>query len=220
MLLTKLWKIISNPDWWIVLLTVINTTAVVFIAIVQIRIQKQQTKLQEQQNKQQEYEIYKQMFISIQRMNDIIDGFLYVLYITILKSDSVEDIKDELDDIRGRILKTDQLLSQDLVDFELKLEQGEIIVKEYRGMVRQIVSLIAYIRSIAHKDNGIKKEYTEIDNEYTPENMNDILLRSAIVARISEDKDAKRLDRFINRFVENKDILFEKDYVAMIKNKM
>ncbi len=100
------------------------------------------------------------------------------------------------------------------------MEQGEIIVKEYRGMVRQIVSLIAYIRSIAHKDNGIKKEYTEIDNEYTPENMNDILLRSAIVARISEDKDAKRLDRFINRFVENKDILFEKDYVAMIKNKM
>ena len=220
MLLTKLWKIISNPDWWIVLLTAINTTAVVFIAIVQIRIQKQQTKLYEQQNKQQEYEIYKQMYISIQRMNDIIDGFLYVLYITILKSDSVEDIKDELDDIRGRILKTDQLLSQDLVDFELKLEQGEIIVKEYRGMVRQIVSLIAYIRSIAHKDNGIKKEYTEIDNEYTPENMNDILLRSAIVARISEDKDAKRLDRFINRFVENKDILFEKDYVAMIKNKM
>ena len=220
MLLTKLWEIISNPDWWIVLLTAINTTAVVFIAIVQIRIQKQQTKLQEQQNKQQEYEIYKQMYISVQRMNDIIDGFLYVLYITILKSDSVEDIKDELDDIRGRILKTDQLLSQDLVDFELKLEQGEIIVKEYRGMVRQIVSLIAYIRSIAHKDNGIKKEYTEIDNEYTPENMNDILLRSAIVARISEDKDAKRLDRFINRFVENKDILFEKDYVAMIKNKM
>ena len=220
MLLTKLWKIISNPDWWIVLLTAINTTAVVFIAIVQIRIQKQQTKLYEQQNKQQEYEIYKQMYISIQRMNDIIDGFLYVLYITILKSDSVEDIKDELDDIRGRILKTDQLLSQDLVDFELKLEQGEIIVKEYRGMVRQIVSLIAYIRSIAHKDNGIKKEYTEIDNEYTPEIMNDILLRSAIVARISEEKDAKRLDRFINRFVENKDILFEKDYVAMIKNKM
>lgn len=220
MLLTKLWKIISNPDWWVVLLTAINTVAVVFIAIVQIRIQKQQTKLYEQQNKQQEYEIYKQMYISIQRMNDIIDGFLYVLYITILKSDSVEDIKDELDDIRGRILKTDQLLSQDLVDFELKLEQGEIIVKEYRGMVRQIVSLIAYIRSITHKDNGIKKEYTEIDNEYTPENMNDILLRSAIVARISEDKDAKRLDRFINRFVENKDILFEKDYVAMIKNKM
>ena len=220
MLLTKLWKIISNPDWWIVLLTAINTTAVVFIAIVQIRIQKQQTKLQEQQNKQQEYEIYKQMYISIQRMNDIIDGFLYVLYITILKSDSVEDIKDELDDIRGRILKTDQLLSQDLVNFELKLEQGEIIVKEYRGMVRQIVSLIAYIRSIAHKDNGIKKEYTEIDNEYTPENMNDILLRSAIVARISEDKDAKRLDRFINRFVENKDILLDKDYVALIKNKM
>ena len=220
MLLTKLWKIISNPDWWIVLLTAINTTAVVFIAIVQIRIQKQQTKLQEQQNKQQEYEIYKQMYISIQRMNDIIDGFLYVLYITILKSDSVEDIKDELDDIRGRILKTDQLLSQDLVDFELKLEQGEIIVKEYRGMARQIVSLIAYIRSIAHKDNGIKREYTEIDNEYTPENMNDILLRSAIVARISEDKDAKRLDRFINRFIENKDILLDKDYVALIKNKM
>ena len=220
MLLTKLWEIISNPDWWIVLLTAIKTTAVVFIAIVQIRIQKQQTKLQEQQNKQQEYEIYKQMYISVQSMNDIIDVFLYVLYITLLKSDSVEDIKDELDDIRGRILKTDQLLSQDLVDFELKLEQGEIIVKEYRGMVRQIVSLIAYIRSIAHKDNGIKKEYTEIDNEYTPENMNDILLRSAIVARISEDKDAKRLDRFINRFVENKDILFEKDYVEMIKNKM
>lgn len=220
MLLTKLWEIISNPDWWIVLLTAINTTAVGFIAIVQIRIQKQQTKLQEQQNKQQEYEIYKQMFISIQRMNDVIDGFLYILYITILKSDSVEDIKDELDDIRGRILKIDQSLSQELVDFELKLEEGEIIIKEYKGLLRQIVSIIAYIRSIVHKDNGIKREYTEIDNEYTPEEMNDILLQSAIVARISGNKDAKRLDRFINRFVENKDILLDKDYVALIKNKM
>ena len=45
----------SSPDWWIIILTLINIGAFIFVACTQIKQQKQQIKLQEQQAKAQEY---------------------------------------------------------------------------------------------------------------------------------------------------------------------
>ena len=38
---------LDGPDWWSVFFTAISTIAVIVIAVVQIRLQKQQTKVQE-----------------------------------------------------------------------------------------------------------------------------------------------------------------------------
>lgn len=220
MLLTKLWEIISNPDWWIVLLTAINTTAVGFIAIVQIRLQKQQTKLQEHQSKSQEYEIYKQMYISIKIMNDVVDGFLYVLHTIVMQVNNTDDLKDELDDLRNRIYKALQSLQQQLIDFDLKLPQGSLIIEEYRNVAIQIVLIITHIRSVVHKKNGIKYKSAEADVEDSINELdNDILLQSAIVARVIEEKDARRLNRQLEHYIKCKENLLSKNYLESIKER-
>ena len=67
---------ITDPAWCAVCLTAINTIAVVIIAVVQIRMQRQQTKLQEQQTNAQEYATYRQLYILIGNANREIDDFL------------------------------------------------------------------------------------------------------------------------------------------------
>lgn len=40
-------EFITNPDWWIIVLTIINIGAFIFVAYTQIKLQKKQTKLQQ-----------------------------------------------------------------------------------------------------------------------------------------------------------------------------
>ena len=81
---------LNSPDWWMIVLTVINIVAFVFVACTQIKIQKHQTKLQEQQNKAQEYEFFRSLYKVVNRVHfidnflirDIIDYFIYEIPIT------------------------------------------------------------------------------------------------------------------------------------------
>lgn len=50
-ILERLIQAVDSPDGWTIALTSINTIAIIVIAIIQIRIQKQQTKLQKWQVK-------------------------------------------------------------------------------------------------------------------------------------------------------------------------
>ena len=60
-LFNRLIEAIDSPDWWIIALTIINTIAVIGIAYMQIRIQRQQIKLQKRQTEAQEYELYRNL---------------------------------------------------------------------------------------------------------------------------------------------------------------
>ena len=72
----KFCEFITNPAWWGVLLSAISAIAVIVIAVVQIRLQKQQTKLQEQQVRAQEYEVYKRLYLLLNNANGEIDNFI------------------------------------------------------------------------------------------------------------------------------------------------
>ena len=72
----KFCDFITDPDWWSVLLSAISAIAVIVIAVVQIRLQKQQTKLQEQQVRAQEYEVYKRLYLLLNNANREIDNFI------------------------------------------------------------------------------------------------------------------------------------------------
>ena len=218
--LDNLIEAIKSPDWWIIILTAINIGAFVFVAYTQIKLQKQQTQLQKQQSKAQEYEIYKQMYISIKIMNDVIDDVLYALHTIIIQANNADDLKDELDDLRNRIYKALKSLQQQFIDFDLKLPQGDLIIKEYRDAVVCIVFIINHIRSVARKSNGIKYQPTEIDTQDSINDLdNDILLQSAIVARLIDEKDARRLNKQLERYIERKENLLSKKYLESIKER-
>ena len=214
MLLTKLWEIISNPDWWIVLLTAINTAAVVFIAIVQIRIQKQQTKLQEQQNKQQEYEVYRALYVIIKDINRqaenlptrIYEYFTIPTYNDIFPNGfwkfmykAVNTLSRELDDR--------------LADFELKFGDKDVDADDYHQLVCDMRMLLQFAeRMEANKhmacieQQGHHPACEAIRGNYTP------LLDALAERTIYEPyKNAVRgeFERFINyrQLVLNKKIL-------------
>lgn len=64
---------ITNPDWWSVLFTAISTIAVIVIAVVQIRLQKQQTKVQE-------YDVNSKLYKLIKDIDFQIDLFIFGIF--------------------------------------------------------------------------------------------------------------------------------------------
>ena len=68
----KFCDFITNPDWWSVILSAISTIAVIIIAAVQIRLQKQQVR-------SQDYALYQQLYTCIKDINKLRDTYLYEL---------------------------------------------------------------------------------------------------------------------------------------------
>ena len=84
----KFGDFITNPDWWIVLFTLTSTIAVIVIAVVQTRIQKQQAKAQE-------YELYKELYVIIQDADWAIEGFIVSIYRRIKDSKNIEEVNED-----------------------------------------------------------------------------------------------------------------------------
>ena len=98
---------LDSPDWWIIILTIVNIGAFVFVAITQIKLQKQQTKLQEQQTKAQEYEVYRNLYRIVKRANSSIDSFLDDLW-TALWADTYKFAPDYYKKQRQEILSLNE----------------------------------------------------------------------------------------------------------------
>lgn len=133
-------KYISNPDWWIVVLTAISTTAVIVIAIVQIRMQRHQTQLQKRQTEAQEYNTYRQLYILISSANREIDGFLFNLN-DALWAPRYNSDKDYLKRMLTNLDKLRKDLSDSYVDYELKFSHEPFNKNGYY----QILSLMASV---------------------------------------------------------------------------
>ena len=79
-LFDRLIEAIDSPDWWTIALTIINTIAVIGIAIVQIRMQKRQTKLQE-------HDMYKKLYSLIYSIHDICNSIIRFIAIVLIDYD-------------------------------------------------------------------------------------------------------------------------------------
>ena len=128
-------EFITNPAWWSVILSAISTIAVIVIAAVQIRLQKQQTKAQE-------YKLYSELYDVVNSIDWLINNFLHSLYAKLCKYKDVEDIKDELDDMRGRFYKTERDLMRRMIDFQLKTPNGRENVRKYQYAIMLILHLL------------------------------------------------------------------------------
>ena len=197
-------EFITNPAWWSVILSAISTIAVIVIAAVQIRLQKQQTKAQE-------YKLYSELYDVVNSIDWLINNFLHSLYAKLCKYKDVEDIKDELDDMRGRFYKTERDLMRRMIDFQLKTPNGRENVRKYQYAIMLMANLTSTIHRILQDANGMRLSRTEVEKEYRPSIIasNEILLKSAIVSRIVNQVNAERVEFAIDQFWEAKDELTE-----------
>ena len=151
---------LTDPAWWSVILSAISTIAVIVIAAVQIRLQKQQTKAQE-------YKLYRELYDLILNIDWLIGIFLRTLYVKFCKYKDVEDIKDELDEMRGRFYKTERELMDKIVDFQLKTPNGSKNVREYQNAIILMANITSNIHRILQGGNGFKLNRTDLEKEYT-----------------------------------------------------
>ena len=202
---------LTDPAWWSVILSAISTIAVIAIAYVQIRLQKQQTKAQE-------YKLYRELYDLILNIDWLIGNFLRTLYVKFCKYKDVEDIKDELDEMRGRFYKTERELMDKMVDFQLKTPNGSKNVREYQNAIILMANITSNIHRILQGGNGFKLNRTDLEKEYRTHMIvsNELILKSVIVSRIINQGDAERVDSFIDQFLEAKDKIGELNYAHKI----
>ena len=203
-LLDKLIEFITDPAWLSVILSLISTIAVIAIARVQIRLQKQQTKAQE-------YKLYSELYDVVNSIDLLINNFLHSLYAKLCEYKDVEDIKDELDDMRGRFYKTERDLMRRMIDFQLKTPNGRENVRKYQYAIILMANLTSNIHRILQDANGMRLSRTEVEKEYRPSMIisNEIILKSAIVSRIVNQDNAERVESTIDQFLEAKDEIAE-----------
>ena len=209
---------LDSPDWWIIVLTIINIGAFVFVAWTQIKIQKHQTKLQEQQKKAQEYDTYKLLYALIKESNWYIKSFIRSLYSSIIYSRSIEEIRDELEDMQKRLSGMENRLMQQIIDFELKLPNGKTIIKEYQSVLHLAGKIGGYLSAVISKDDGIILKKTKIEYDYSMTYIlsDEFVMKNAIVARISKEENTALLEKRLNFFLNKRDDLIKKRYIDAI----
>ena len=209
---------LDSPDWWMIVLTVINIVAFVFVACTQIKIQKHQTKLQEQQKKAQEYDTYKLLYALIKESNWNIKSFILSVYSSIIYSRNVEEIVDELESMQQRLYGMEKRLMQQIIDFELKHPNGETIVRDYQSVLLHAGNISGYLSRIISKDDDSILKKSKIEYDYTmPYILRDeFVMKNAIVARINKKGKAEFLERRLDILLKHRDDLIEKEYIDTI----
>lgn len=207
----KFCDFITNPDWWSVILSAISTIAVIVIAVVQIRLQKRQTKLQK-------FEGYKELYEIIQTADWYVNEFYHTLYVKITILYEVGYIAKIIEEQQHEIVKLEKSIAQHVVDFELKVQEGENLVNEYRFVLLRIVNILSFICRVLREDEGIKAQETEDEktNQYSTIINNEPLMQAVIVSRISDEIEAERLNSMLNDFNEYRDELLSKQYLREI----
>lgn len=209
---------LDSPDWWMIVLTVINIVAFVFVAWTQIKIQKHQTKLQEQQNKVQEYETYRLLYALIKESNWNVTSFIHSLYSSIIYSKNVEEIRDELEDMQKRLYGMENRLMQQIIDFELKLPNGKTIIREYQRVLLLAGNISGYLSAVISKDDDIILKKSEIEYSYSMTYIlkDEFVMKNAIVARISKEENKALLEKRLNFFLNLRGDLINKRYIDTI----
>ena len=119
----KFCDFITDPAWWSVILSAISTIAVIVIAIVQIRIQREQTRVQE-------YELYRKIYANIWELDFFNKTMLYRI-VAILTSNEDKSLRLKLiEDIWSEYERRSEEFTECTIDIELK-QCGEGIDTKY-----------------------------------------------------------------------------------------
>ena len=154
---------ITNPDWWSVILSAISTIAVIAIAVVQIKLQRQQTKLQERQTEAIDYDTRKRLFVLLSNANNEIDNFLCDLW-RHLWEPSYTNNKDYLVNKHIYLKNLKKDLADSYIDYELKFPTITFDKDGYYQILSLMASLTQQISSsidegIIELVQGVQKIY-------------------------------------------------------------
>lgn len=203
-LLNKLVEAVDSPDWWAIALAISNFIAVVIIAYMQIRIQKQQTQIQKSQLKVQEYNVYRQLYSIIKKSNEAIENQLSIIY------NYFSNPLYRIPDYKVLYKQEQQLkqLEKDLyecsIDFELKISKKEFEISNYMRIIAEMNEISQLFRTmeitggIAFVQNDKYAQAFFENKKIDDENLVNALLEQ-ITNEDSQKATAMILDKYISK---------------------
>ena len=213
-ILERLIRAVESPDGWTIALTAINTIAVIVIAIIQIRIQSQQTKLQKRQVKQQDYEFNKELLMLIKSLDKQIIDFIFNLFnATDLKSYGI----NRLSNIMEHLKVLDDKLLNVAIDFELRFPNEKMIVSDYRNMIISMYMMCRKFIKYISDDIVNTKIELDIDVELNiRKTHNDETFKNGILLHVEDKVVYNDLSEMINKFIQMKTSILNKKYSYII----
>lgn len=213
-ILERLIRAVESPDGWSIALTAINTIAVIVIAIIQIRIQNQQTKLQKRQVKQQDYEFNKELLMLIKSLDKQIIDFTFNLFnATDLKSYGI----NRLSNIMEHLKVLDDKLLNVAIDFELRFPNEKMIVSDYRNMIISMYMMCRKFIKYISDDIVNTKIELDIDVELNiRKTHNDETFKNGILLHVEDKVVYNDLSEMINKFIQMKTSILNKKYSYII----
>jgi hypothetical protein len=187
-------EFITDPAWLGVIITAINTIAVAVIAVVQIRMQRQQTLLQKRQTEAADYEVYKALYPLVYSANQRIDSFLNDMWTAFW----AQIYRFEKDFLENRVKEIDHLineLNKNRIDYELKFSKEFF---DYNGYI-EILSLMSRISHFIN--DAIKNNEVQLNQSAVHRGNNNYILD---IARYIKDPQSQgllivHLEKFIQK---------------------
>ena len=199
-LLEELVEASNRPDWWTIVITVVNAVIMTWLGISQYKLQKRQTDAQE-------YELYRSVYLLINDVQTEIDEFL-----TNLLNATWEPISKDKDFLRRKKKYIDSLrdeLSSKLIDYKLKFSRDDFNPEAFRN----ILSLMSAI--IQHTIMSLEKGEVEIVSGsykiYYGEVGEDMACAETFAARYSDEMMRNMVMGGLIRFINQKQNLYSYD---------
>ena len=178
---------LNSPDWWTIILTIINIGAFVFVAVTQIRLQRQQNIVQQQQTKLLEYDIYKQLYSVIKDVNRLADVLLMHIY-EHFSNGTLRNINFSiLNRLYDDIVKLDERLSNNSLDFELKLNGDLNDLGAYQQLIFQMRLLALRMKEMESNKQIVFKEGADENPILLEHRGEKNALISAIIERVADE---------------------------------
>lgn len=178
--LDKLIEAVDSPDWWMIVLTIINVGAFIIVAYTQYKQQKYQIRLQEQQTKLMDYDINKQLYSVIKDIDELSDTIIVRIYNHFMGIIFVSFNRDLLTEVQEEIANVQERFNKSILDFELKFSDDMKDLYSYQTLIKQMRMLILSMKQM-EKDKIIERKVgdaKQFDNNS---------LVQAIIERIPED---------------------------------
>lgn len=137
-------NLVSNTDFWTIVITAVNALIMIWLGWNQYKLQKRQTEAQE-------YDIYRKLYKLLINANNEIDGFLHSLWEALWEPQYELD-KDFLQRKQTFIDNLTKDLAENYIDYELKFSNAPFNKDGYLRILSFMSRIIRYIISSVEKN--------------------------------------------------------------------
>ena len=206
---------LNHPDWGMIVLTAINIGAFIFVAVTQIRLQKQQTKLQEQQAKAQEYGLYFRLYKAIRNLDRLISEHISISLFNYgpLRNIAHNPFAEKIEQVSKCIEEFDNCLT----DFELKFPQEKDVIEKYRSVITEMQNTYHFLDNLAVFEKEEKRDFRTIWMRCRLlNNEDDYELKKVLLSLLKDRYIKKMMEEYLRNFIKDKEYLQKRNLLDKI----